>query len=78
MQQHTQHDSEHSRPREAGNADLRAPRRHAAQGFHRELPEERNQPEVDRQAHPREAQIFLDPVEDETGYSACAEKADPY
>ena len=41
-----------------------------------QLPEERNQPEVARQAHPRQAQVLVDPREDEAGNSARPEETD--
>ena len=40
-----------ARPRASRDGAVRARRRNAAQGLHRELPEERDEPHLDRQAH---------------------------
>ena len=42
-----------------GDGAVRARRRHAAQRLHRELPEERDESHLGRQAHPSEAQAFV-------------------
>ena len=54
------HRVDYPQPGTHDHADLRARRRHAAQGLPLELPEERNRLSLDRQAHSRQAQALVD------------------
>ena len=60
----------------SGHADLRARLRDAAQRFHCELPEERNQSKLGRKAHPSEAQAFVRDREAQGRHPARATQTD--
>ena len=63
------------RHREGDHGDLRARRRHAAQGLHRHLPAQRDQPALARQARARQAQALGGARPAARGHRAPAEEA---